>query len=66
MSGEDRLDFLQWVEDGLNREWEKGQEKYQSHILGFQGTPLDHAIEEALNILCYLWIEKRRQGEKES
>lgn len=62
MGTEDRLDFLQWVEDGLNHEWEKGRHKYHSDALGFQGNPLDHAIEEALNLLCYLWMEKRKQS----
>jgi trimethylamine:corrinoid methyltransferase-like protein len=61
MEQKDAIEFGQWVEDGLNARWQIGMERYESHIKGFQGNPLDHAIEEALDQLLYLWIEKRRQ-----
>ena len=58
----DRQEFLVWAESSLFKRWVLGDERYESCTLGFQGDPLDHAIEEALDLVLYLWIAKRRQG----
>tara|TARA_Y100000310_G_scaffold65814_1_gene61256 strand:+ start:621 stop:821 length:201 start_codon:yes stop_codon:yes gene_type:complete len=50
--------FLDWVGDGLDARRALGVER---HGLEFRGDPLDHAIEEALDLVFYLWKEKERR-----
>ena len=60
MTANERQDYLNWLEDTALDRWLGGEIKYHSDILGFQGDPLEHAIEEAFDILCYLWYLKRK------
>jgi len=62
MKGEDQSEFLCWINGSLHDRWGLGKEKYDSDNQGFQGNPLDHAIEEALDLVLYLFMEKRRQN----
>ena len=41
--------------------WELGRERYHKKSINFQGSPTDHAIEEALDLLVYLWVMRRRR-----
>jgi len=61
MTNADYDQFLEWVDTNTLDRWQLGKERYQSDIKGFQGDPLDHAIEEMFDALLYLWIAKRRQ-----
>ena len=40
-------------------EWKR--ERHHRVSIDFKGSPLDHAIEEALDLLVYLWVMKRRR-----
>lgn len=62
----DKNIFLQWVRKSLVERWKLGSDRYQSHIKGFQGDPLDHGIEEVLDLLVYLFYEKRKRTELEN
>ena len=55
----DREDFLVWVDSRSKQRQGLGRKVYGDT---FQGDPLDHAIEEALDLLFYLWVERRRQA----
>lgn len=55
--------FLEWVDTNTLNRWNLGKERYQSDVKGFQGDPIDHAIEEMFDGLLYLWMAKRRQEE---
>ena len=58
MESADRIDFINWAINNLNGRWDKGDDKYDSGQTGFKGDPIDHAIEEALDLLVYLWVAK--------
>lgn len=62
MQQQDAEEFFAWVTAGINQRWLKGMETYESHLSGFKGNPIDHAIEEVLDLVLYLWIEKRKQS----
>jgi len=64
MRGNDKANFLSWAGAALTRRWEIGDKRYNSSLDGFQGNPTDHAIEEALDLLLYLWIQKRKEMEQ--
>ena len=49
-------DFRADVVKGLKGRQEYGAKKYSGGL--FQGEPLDHAWEEALDLLFYLWKSK--------
>lgn len=55
----DRQDFLTWMVSRAKQRNLQGRKVYGDT---FQGDPLDHAIEEALDLLFYLWVERRRQA----
>ncbi len=59
---ETRNTFLEWVYDSNKERNALGRERYGDT---FQGDPLEHAIEEALDLLFYLWAAKRREKERE-
>ncbi len=61
MGAEDRHEFLKWATDSLYQRWQIGEERYQSDKLGFQGAPVEHAIEETLDNLIYLFMAKREK-----
>lgn len=61
MTNADYDQFLEWVDTNTLNRWQLGQERYLSDVKGFQGDPIDHAIEETFDSLLYLWIAKRRQ-----
>lgn len=56
----DRNQFLDWVCHEMRERQKLGHKVYGDT---FQGKPLDHAIAEALDLVFYLWEEKRRQVE---
>lgn len=56
--GTPRWDFVEWAIRAIDKRVAVGVERYGDE---FQGDPLDHAIEEALDLLFYLWVAKRRQ-----
>ena len=55
----DKNIFLQEIRSSLSERWRMGSEKYQSEVKGFQGSPLQHAIEESLDLPLYLFYTKR-------
>jgi len=59
LTPEDRQEFLDWVEDRHTQRNAMGAAKYGRN---FEGDPLDQAIEEALDLLFYLWMAKRRHN----
>jgi hypothetical protein len=58
LDAQERTAFLKWVVDSLLNRQEAGRKE---HGDTFHGNPLDHAIEEQLDAIFYLWEEKRRQ-----
>ena len=52
-----------WALYGLRDRMELGNQRYNSKELGFQGDPLDHAIEEWLDMGVYLFYAKRQRNE---
>ena len=64
MTPVEKEEYLDWVASQMDSRWEMGDLKYNSSVLGFQGDPLQHAIEEALDLLCYLWYIQRKEKEK--
>ena len=62
-TAEDGLDqnFRKWTDDSVAARWELGRERYHKKSINFQGPPTDHAIEEALDLLVYLWVMRRRR-----
>jgi hypothetical protein len=63
MDHEDQEEFLAWVHVGLKGRLMLGDERYNSFNLGFQGDPLQHAIEEWFDLGQYLFRERKRQHE---
>ena len=57
----DKSVFLAEVRDSLYKRWEVGREKYRSDIHGFQGDPLEHAWEETLDQLFYIYMARRER-----
>lgn len=55
----DREDFKEWVSNGTAHRQEVGQKAYGDT---FQGDPLTHATEEALDSLFYLWEAFRQRA----
>ena len=62
MGWEDLAQLQQWVKEGVERRWRVGEERYHSNVLGFQGQPMAHLVEELMDALVYLFAEMRRQG----
>lgn len=62
MTGKDFNQFTEWLGKLSTQRWNLGAERYHSDTLGFQGDPLDHAIEEWFDMGCYLFYTKRRYG----
>lgn len=54
--------LLSWVGEGVNKQLKKGQDRYRSHVTGFKGDPWEYAVEEAFDLLVYLYMEGRKQG----
>lgn len=63
----DRWQFREWFRIEMDFQDLKGVEKYHSDqpVPKFVGNPLQHAKEEALNLLFYLWMEERRQNDND-
>ena len=53
--------FREWTDAEVAGRWELGRERYHRESIDFKGLPNPHAIEEALDLLVYLWVEKRRR-----
>ena len=64
MRGKDKDEFKEWLDVSINQRLAIGEAKYHSSEHGFHGEPLDHAIEEALDLIFYLYMEKRRQRDE--
>ena len=60
----DRFQFQEWLRQETNLRKDKGHSKYhEGEVLPmFKGDPLDQAIEEALDLVFYLWMAKRKQS----
>lgn len=58
-----RTDFPYDVHIALKKRAEDGERKYKSSSVGFQGDPLEHAWEEALDALFYIWYAKRERND---
>ena len=59
---DDALDaYYAWVAGAIRDRAQVGRAEYGQT---FQGDPLDHAIEEALDILFYLYQMRRRRNAK--
>ena len=56
-----RVDFADEVIIALKQRAKEGERKYKSSSIGFQGDPLQHAWEEALDALFYIWYAKRER-----
>ncbi len=50
-----------WLADAVFDRLRIGRDAYRSDVLGFQGDPLDHALEEWLDHGVYLFWERRRR-----
>ena len=63
-----RWEFKAWLIRETDSRRNKGVDKYhQGEVLPiFKGNPLDQAIEEALDLVFYLWVAKRKQNEETS
>ena len=59
-SAEERA-FRSWTDEGVAGRWELGRERYHRESIDFKGLPVAHAIEEALDLLVYLWVAKLRR-----
>ena len=60
-------EFFDWVRNHQKRRMEEGLAKYQSEKLGFQGDPLQHALEEQLDALfCIYYAMREREYLAES
>ena len=59
-SAEDRT-FREWSDKRIEGRWELGRERYHKESIDFKGLPNSHAIEEALDLLVYRWVAKRRR-----
>ena len=59
-SAEDRT-FREWSDKRIKGRWELGRERYHKESIDFKGLPNSHAIEEALDLLVYRWVAKRRR-----
>ena len=51
--------FINWAGAKMADAMKRGSESYPEPV--FQGDPLDHAIEEAVDLLFYLYYIKRRE-----
>ena len=51
-------DYWSWLS---NNAWDRGWEGRRKHGETFQGNPIDHAIEEGLDLVYYLYAAKRQQ-----
>ena len=59
----DHQDFWDWVGMQMLEGRKRGKESYPKPV--FQGDPLDHAIEEAVDELFYLrYIQRQRDEER--
>lgn len=54
----DLKEYYTWVNDAIRQRAALGRRHYGRR---FQGDPLDHAIEEAFDILFYLYQMRRRR-----
>ena len=63
MDDDAKDEFRRWADGNLRERWTLGDKRYNSSAFGFQGDPLDHAIEEAFDLLLYLWMQKRKEDE---
>ena len=59
-STEDRT-FREWSDKRIEGRWELGRERYHKESIDFKELPNPHAIEEALDLLVYMWVAKRRR-----
>ena len=57
----ERRAFREWTDAEVAGRWELGRERYHRESIDFKGLPNPHAIEEALDLLVYLWVAKRRR-----
>ena len=55
-------EFFDWVRDNQRKRMEEGLSKYKSEELGFQGDPLEHALEEILDALFYIYYAMRQRN----
>ena len=60
MTTGERERFTQWANDGLAGRWELGRQRYHQVSSDFQGSPRDHLLEEVLDKVVYMWVERRR------
>jgi|TARA_Y100000310_G_scaffold199488_1_gene199446 hypothetical protein len=61
-NNEVREEYLAWVHIRMKARWDEGAAKYDTHIDGFRGDPMEHMVEELLDSIFYWWYEKRRQS----
>ena len=62
ISMEDRKQFLEEVDIDLGLRQQYGIKTYGNTFIG---DPLEHAWQEMLDGLFYIWIAKRERGDKE-
>lgn len=60
-TGKDFNEFIEWIGKLAAQRQNLGIEHYEADVKGFQGNPLDHAIEEAFDLLLYLFYERRNR-----
>ena len=66
MDWEAREEVLASVQKRFAARWEKGRTKYRSDLFGFQGDPLEHALEEAYDLVIYLEYLVRQRNQTTS
>ena len=57
-TGKERTEFFNWAADQLRLGIKRGIQSYPDDV--FWGEPLDQAIEEAVDLLFYLFYMKRK------
>ena len=58
---EEQLDYRSWVSKEICNRLNKGETEYKSSVHGFQGDPLQHASEELLDGLFYVYYAMRER-----
>ena len=57
----EQQDYIDWVHLEITKRLDEGERKYNSSETGFKGDPLQHAREELLDGLFYVYYAMRER-----